>query len=112
MSRSGVIIVCVLVCLFVGAGLERVRQALTVPETVPEPVHEERVRFTPTVRTLIVTNSASERAANEALRRRIAELEKALAAHEAARVQEPKSPPEEKRDERPPGSPSRNAWSN
>ncbi len=102
MRRSGIIIVCALVCLVVGAGLERVRQALIVPEKTPEPVHEERVRFTPTVRTMTVTNTAAERAANEALRRRVAELEKALAAREAARVQEPKNPPEEKRDERPP----------
>lgn len=102
MRRSGVIIVCVLGCLVVGAGLERVRQALTVPELAPEPRLEERARFTPTVRTIIVTNSATERAANEVLRRRVAELEDALAAREAARVQEPKTPTEEKREERPP----------
>jgi hypothetical protein len=89
-------------CLVVGAGLERVRQALTVPEIAPDPRLEERARFTPTVRTIIVTNSAAERAANEVLRRRVAELEKALAAREAARVQEPKTPTEEKREERPP----------
>ena len=83
-KRAGLIVVGMLVCLFVGAGIERVRQALLVPETAPEALAAEQVKFTPTLRTAVVTNDASERAANEALRRQVAELEKALASRVAA----------------------------
>jgi len=105
MKRSGFIVVVVLGCLVVGAGLERARQALTVPETAPETRLEGRARLTPTVRTVTVTNSASERAANAALRRRIAELEQALAAR-AAKPEPVAVARQEQAREEPPRRPS------
>ncbi len=80
-------------CLFVGAGLEHVRLALASPEAEeaqPETVAAKRAEAQP-VRTLVVTNDADARAANEALRKRLAELEQAL----AARPAEPEQPPVE-----------------
>jgi len=99
-QRSGLIVAGVLVCLVVGAGMERVRQALSLPEAAPEAAAEVRATAVPMFQTRVVTNSAAERAVSEALRRRVAELEKALAARESAPVEEPK-PPEEARPDRP-----------
>lgn len=101
-QRAGLMVAGALACLVVGAGVERVRQALVIPEVPAEPAEELRGCPAPELRTIVVTNGAAERAAaNEALRKRVAELERALAAREAApAVAEPK-PPEEARQERP-----------
>ena len=100
-QRAGLIVASVLVCLIVGAGIERVRQAVMMPVASPESPAEEHDRFTPTVRTVVVTNSAAERAVSEALRLRVAELEKALAAREAAAPLQETKPSEKAPEERP-----------
>lgn len=89
--------------LVVGAGLEHVRLSFAHPEERVEPsdVMVAEPRSAPTFRTLLVTNDAAARASNEALRKRVAELEQAL----AARPAEPRPAVEEpaagtQRDER------------
>ena len=94
----------VLVCVLAGAGIEHVRHVLT---TVPQ---EEQDQAGPallakepvTPRTVVVKDEETLRAA-EALRRRVAELERALAARDAAGVQEqePPKPVEVAQTERP-----------
>jgi len=78
-------------CVFAGAGMEHVRQRLAVPLPEVEDVRET-VRVTPTPgRVVTVRDEAAERAA-EALRKRVAELEKALAERDTARAQQPEQP--------------------
>ena len=98
--RMGGLVAVALVALVSGAGLERVRQALFAPQTAQEAERVGATNFAPTVRTVVVTNSAEERLANEALRRRVAELEKQLAASAAAKAPaaEPPKPEETPQD--------------
>lgn len=102
-KKSGLIVASVLLCLVVGAGLEHVRQALFVPPVADGPENSGAIKRheAPTVRTITVTNSAAERAATEALRRRITELEQALAAREADRAPISAVQDEALREERP-----------
>lgn len=100
-KKVGGFVAVALVALVSGAGLERVRQALFVPSAEQDSTAAENAtNFTPTVRTVVVTNTAEERAANEALRRHIAELEKKLADSAAAKVPaaEPPKPEEASQD--------------
>lgn len=101
----GVVAAGVFVCLAVGAGLEHARQSLAAPDEASEAaVPEAKLAFTPTVRTVTVTNDAAQRAANEALRKRVAELEQALAARPPSAEPEPPAvapAPEAPRDDRP-----------
>ncbi len=98
-KRAALVVISVLGCLAVGAGLEHVRHALAVPEQTVEPTSAAPV-FSQTVRSITVTNDVSARAANEDLRRRIAELEQLVAkqAEEPAAVAEPEKPAEERRE--------------
>ena len=94
----------VLVCVLAGAGIEHVRHVLT---TVPQEEQEQAgpallAKEPVTPRTVVVKDEETLRAA-EALRRRVAELERALAARDAAGVQEqePPKPVEVAQAERP-----------
>lgn len=103
-KRTVLVAAGVLGCLAVGAAFEHVRQALAVPAAPAEADDSSlaKVRLTPTVRTLTVTNDPAARAANQALRSRIAELEQALAkTANTPAVAEPANPPEERREDRP-----------
>ncbi len=82
-GRAGGMIACVLAFVVVGVGLERVRRAVFEPETpppVPALPHAVAARPLPGP-----GEEAALRASVEALRRRVAELEQALAAREAER---------------------------
>ncbi len=85
-GRSGFLVVCFLAFIVVGAGLERVRQAVLapVPEAAPVPESERP----PKVQAVRPKDAFSEetalRASVEALRRRVAELERELAARDQA----------------------------
>ncbi len=92
-KRTGLVVVGILVCILAGAGIEHVRQVLT---TVPAEEPDQAEAFgrpskeVVTPRTVVVKDEAAERAAAE-LRKRVAELEAAL----AERVPEPPKPQEE-----------------
>ncbi len=78
-------------CVLAGAGMEHVRQRLAEPLPDVEDVRET-VRVTPTPgRVVTVRDEAAERVA-EALRKRVAELEKTLAERDTARAQQPEKP--------------------
>ncbi len=100
--KIGLMSIGFLVCLLAGAGIEHVRLVLTsVPAEEPDPTDtglHPVVQSPVTTRTVVVKDDAAERA-SEALRRRVAELEQALAERTAERVQEPAPPVV--RDERP-----------
>lgn len=95
-KKTGLTVAGILVCVLAGAGIEHVRQVLTtVPQEEPDPA-ETVLRpsaSASTPRTVVVKDEAAERAA-AALRRRVAELEQALAQHDAERVPEPPKPKE------------------
>jgi len=98
-KRTGLMVVGVLVCILAGAGIEHVRQVLTtVPEEEPDPAETmaRPAKDVTTPRTVVLKDDAAEREA-AALRRRVAELELAL----AKPVQEPPSPKEDAPAERP-----------
>lgn len=79
------------VCVLAGAAVEHVRQQLMGPVADMEDVRETvRVTRMPG-RVVTVRDEASERAA-EALRLRVAELEKVLAERDAERAQRPQQP--------------------
>jgi hypothetical protein len=73
-----------LTCLIVGAGLERVRQAVLepIPEVAPLPEAPFEVRERGPNLSAQTTDDATVRAAMDLLRRRVAELEKLLKARE------------------------------
>ena len=105
MESKRVAVVIVLAGLAVGAAVEHVRMAFARPS--PENSAEggdtlDQAARPPTVfKTVMMTNDAAARAANEALRRRVAELEKALASQAAkpgAQAQDGQTP-ERRRDE-------------
>ncbi len=101
-KKKAVLAAGALACLAAGAGLERVRQ--TVISAKPAPVEavaaDKHVR-PPPARTIIVTNTAAERAANEALRKRVVELEQALAERPAEPLPSVAQPGEANLPERP-----------
>ncbi len=94
-KKSGLMVAGVLVCVLAGAGIEHVRQVLTTVPEEPDPVEATAYKPTEpnTPRTIVVKDEAAARAA-EALKRRVAELERALAEREAEAVQEPPKPQE------------------
>lgn len=98
-KKTGAMAAGMLACVLAGAGVERVRHYLTsVPDEPEAPVEElvASVNREPGVpRTVVVKDEAAERAA-EALRKRVAELEAAL----AERAQEPLKPKEEEQPDR------------
>lgn len=98
-KKTGLMVAGVLVCVLAGAGVEHVRHVLTtVPEEEPDPA-EALARPSEVVtapRTVVVKDDAAEREA-AALRRRVAELELAL----ARPVPEPQNPKEDAPPERP-----------
>ena len=89
MSRGtgGLIVVGALACLVVGAGLERVRQAvlMPIPETAPLPEIVRPYQM-PTSRPGAEADDAKVRAALDILNKRVAELQKTLSAREAELV--------------------------
>ncbi len=96
LKKTGLMVAGVLVCVLAGAGIEHVRQVLTtVPEEEPDPVETvlRPSRDASTPRTVVIKDEAAERAA-AALRRRVAELEQALAERDSEPVQEPEKPQE------------------
>jgi hypothetical protein len=81
-----------LVCVLAGAGIEHARLAVLGGPGEDEPEVKETVQVTKTPgRAVTLRDEAAERAA-EALRKRVAELEKALAGREAASVQQEPPP--------------------
>ena len=98
-KKTGLTLAGILACVLAGAGVEHVRQALTtVPADEPEPPEAvlRPAKEVAAPRTVVVKDDAAEREA-AALRRRVAELERAL----AERVPEPPKPQEEAQAERP-----------
>ena len=81
-GKTGYLIVGVLACIVVGAGLERVRQAVMAPIVVTEPL-PELPRLSRVAQTGAASDDASIRAALDTLHKRVAGLEKALAARDA-----------------------------
>lgn len=101
------IVVCV--CLLSGAGIEHLRQSWVVPEREEDTVIETvRVAQTPD-RVVTVLDKSAERAA-EALRKRVAELEKALAERDAERALQPTGQPQEAAPDEGDGRSRRQSW--
>lgn len=88
-------VVGALICAMAGAGMEHLRYSLSVavPEAggggVPETVRAPEAR----VRVVAARDESAKRDA-DVLRRRVSDLEKALAEYETARVQQPEPPQE------------------
>ena len=84
-GKSGYLIVTVLACLVVGAGIERVRRAVMAPVQVVEPLPE--VSRPMSVRAVRTVSAPAEdpalRTSAEALRLRVRDLEAALAERDA-----------------------------
>lgn len=95
-NRSVAVAAGVGVCLAIGAGIEHARLVLCAPKRSEAPEFKTVLpAATASLRTITVTNDAAARAASEALRKRVAELEQALAARRA----EPEPPPVAKASE-------------
>ena len=81
-GKTGWVVICMVACVVVGAGLERVRQSVMapIPETglLPEVSPQPKV---PQPRTIVVQDEAALKAADR-LRQRVAGLEKDLAARD------------------------------
>ena len=89
-----------LLCELVGAGVEHVRQVWVKPE-LESPVAAAVQTAKPGPKVVTVRDESAERAA-QALRKRVAELEKALAERVSERAQKPETPVvEQVREERP-----------
>jgi hypothetical protein len=84
-GRAGFLAVCILAFIVVGAGLERVRQAVLAPVPVTAPLPElQHPPKIPLARPKDAwPEEAALRASLDALRRRVSELERALAARDA-----------------------------
>ena len=83
-GKTGFLIVGAVACIVVGAGLERVRQAVLAP--IPEtPVLPERAQSVPlsSSRAGAETDDEKVRAALDALQKKVADLQKALGARDA-----------------------------
>ena len=83
-GKTGFLAIGAVACIVVGAGLERVRQAVMepIPETptLPEPVHDVQI---PAARVAAETDDEKVRAALDALQKKVADLQTALGAREA-----------------------------
>lgn len=88
-------------CFLAGAGVEHLRQWWVVSGETPELAVEDLVSKPEPRRVVTVRDEAAEREA-AALRKKVAELEKALAERRVERAQTPETPKEEpSREERP-----------
>ena len=84
-GKSGYLIVTVLACLVVGAGLERVRRAVMapLPETAPLPEMPRQARMPPVRTVSVPVEDPTLKSSAEALRLRVRDLEAALAERDA-----------------------------
>jgi hypothetical protein len=102
-KKTGVMLSGVLACILAGAGVEHVRQVLTtVPQEEPGPAETLLQAKNPSSPRMVVVKDEGALRAAEALRRRVAELEQALAQRDAERVPEPPRPNEVQGGQPPP----------
>jgi hypothetical protein len=102
-KKTGVMLSGALACILAGAGVEHVRQVLTtVPQEEPDPAEALMQAKKPAAPRMVVVKDEGSLRAAEALRRRVAELEQALAQRDAERVPEPPRPQEVQGDQPPP----------